>query len=230
MKHYRHPASEFAGAVVHARELLAGSGEPVLWAAFAQRNNDEERGFGATSMKILKAPAKAATVVYEEMTVHEGGRPSGPPPSDVTAFYYPDRKLAADYSDKIPVHDTLWALTPRRLHVAKRLDPPKAVDEFPHGPPDPKDESWLDTDPKEGEQFFRSQRKQRLYPLRPVVDIPRAQIAKFTVDADGALKKRHCLRMELVDGSGFEFYFGLSYPREHYEHLLALTLGAPETS
>ncbi|MFC5112176.1 hypothetical protein [Kibdelosporangium philippinense] len=87
--------------------------------------------------------------------------------------------MALDYYEAIPYRDTLWVLTPQRLHVAQRLQPPEPVDEFPDGPPDSRPKSWLDTNPKATEQPVQSQRKQRLYPLKPCADIPRAHIARF---------------------------------------------------
>ncbi|MFC5112132.1 hypothetical protein [Kibdelosporangium philippinense] len=160
------------------------------------------------------------------MTADEGGRDSGPPPDEVTAFYYPSTRLALDYYEAIPYRDTLWVLTPQRLHVAQRLQPPEPVDEFPDGPPRLSAKELARHQPQGHRTTGPVATQAAAVPAEAVCrhsSCAHRQVFPWTVTV--AIRKRHFLRMELTDGSGFEFFFGLRHPRAHYDQLLALTLG-----
>jgi hypothetical protein len=197
-----HKLYTIAGPVLHARALLAGTGEPVLWAAFCgkYRAGKHQRGIGAAVSRAAKAaPGRIAEGVKDLVTNPEVSDDFDPP-DHVTAYYRRDDSLALEHCGKIifGYTVTLWILTPNRLHVAAR-------------------ESPSDDAPRPAQTT--------LYPMKRLADIPRAHIARFSVESKGTISKEHFLQMELVDGSGFEFYFRAARKREQIEHLLALSLG-----
>lgn len=222
--------SDHVGAATHARALLGG--EPLLWAAFSSGHSFDVRGLDPDGKPRANLALRALDTVASGMS--EGMDAGSSPSTQVVIFGKKPDCLAARHGGRLGddgervagPRACLWALTPHRLHVSTRLTAP---------PPEREGlvKGLVGMGKEIGGLFARAERPTSDFlPLRPAFDVPRAEIARLELVERG-LKRLPRLRMELVDGSGFEFAFhadrlGLDLERDQYERLLALSLGAPE--
>ncbi|GLZ40652.1 hypothetical protein [Actinokineospora sp. NBRC 105648] len=241
--------ADVAGPAIHARTLLGDSPEPLLWAAAACAYGVDNRPFEAAgrpqvNFRVKPDLGKRALDALLDFDSEEGdgGAPDRPTP-DVVIVGRDKDALAMRYALRlIGYGDHLWVLTPNRLHIAIREQPPLPAP--PPPPPEPAKKSrWgilgdiVEAGVEVGKDAAAALTKpiDKLEPspevraLTPVLDVPRTEIAGFSVAARGFAHKRSaCLRMQLVDGSGFDLFFGAGKEPDQYERLLALTNGAPE--
>nr|WP_042179676.1 hypothetical protein [Kibdelosporangium sp. MJ126-NF4]CEL13958.1 hypothetical protein [Kibdelosporangium sp. MJ126-NF4]CTQ88327.1 hypothetical protein [Kibdelosporangium sp. MJ126-NF4] len=232
--------TDTAGPATHARTAL-NPGEPLLWATFAKHVRCEQRGIGAVPGKLAKAglsTLEGIIAAFDDLPDADAA-----PTPDVISFFRSDQDLAAQYGARLTGSSrTLFMLTPARMHIAALGSHPDDAQPEPAPEPEPVGKKKnrfaafvgdvIETG-KDIAAVVTSDTKPRrrtvsVHPLRPLVDIPRAQIAGFDIESDGLARKVHYLRMELTDRSGFEFFCGVVKEREQYERLLALTNGAPE--
>ncbi|ONI79926.1 hypothetical protein ALI144C_24675 [Actinosynnema sp. ALI-1.44] len=235
--------SATAGPAAHARTLLK-PGETLLWATFAKGITTEKRGMGAVPGKLASAGRKTLDGFASLFEDREDSFNNTPPPPDVIIFWQKETDYALQYGGRLqPIPHSLFMLTSARMHVAM-LDPhPDDLQPEPAPQPTPtstrksKFAAFVDDMVATGKEIAaavttpetKPKRKTvSLHHLRPLIDIPRAQIANFEVESDGVARKVYYLRMELTDRSGFEFFCGAVREREQYERMLALTFGAPE--
>lgn len=220
------PIPPVAGPMTHARQALGD--EPVLWAAFASSIKFDVRGLDADGRKKHNVALRVLDSVASATADGPGegnNSVAGAGPTCVNVFS-PKNGAALRYArTMVPEKEEpfngeagpfLWALTPHRLHIAKRID--QAA-----GTPGPSLREAVTS-------VFSSEERRpvAMKPLRPVTDIPRSEIAGFTL---ARYRRAPCLRMELTDGSGFDLVFrgcaphGTDGEPDQYERLLALSLG-----
>ncbi|WP_018685262.1 hypothetical protein [Actinokineospora enzanensis] len=206
---------ENAGPLVHARITLGD--EPILWAGecptlrFDMRGIDE---YGKPKHSLLfRAAAAVVDATSDVPDEHHSER------ADVMVFGRNGKCAAMRHAREIIAGDssdwTVWALTPRRVHVVRRssMTPEQKKMGLLRGLVS----SFTDNGPK----------TVTVFPTTPLVDIPRADIVGFEI---ATRENEPCLRMRLADDSGFDLKFfrtGPGYDSEpdQYRRLLALSMG-----
>ncbi|MCE7003941.1 hypothetical protein LWC34_14040 [Kibdelosporangium philippinense] len=233
--------SETAGPAVHAQSLLRPD-ERLLWATFSKVTTLDKRGIGAVGGKLAKFGKKNLDDFLAALT--DAGDADPTPVPDVIAFYRSESDLAYQHGRRMSgLSHGLFALTTARMYLAQIGVHPGVVLDQPAPQPKPepsgkkkgKFASFVDDMVQTGKDVAAAvstdtkpaRKKVAVHPIYPRVSIPREQIAEFSVESDGTVRKVHYLRMELVDRSGFEFFCGVVKEREQYERLLALTHGGP---
>ncbi|GAA2989309.1 hypothetical protein [Actinokineospora diospyrosa] len=223
--------ADLAGPVIHARKLLAGTGEQLLWAAHAKHYQLDIRGFESArvpSVDLSGIPMKVANSVVDGIL---------DTPDTHTPDYSPDVVVVGStdmQAFKVFEHQfgrTLWVLTPAGLRVGR-----VATNTKPEPEPEPEpSKGFFGGVVHAAKSFTDAFAKQTVWPQMPTYpvelefEVPRRDIRGFTVAARGVLRsKLHCLRMELVDGSGYDLVFGAGKNRAQIERMHALTLGAAE--
>ncbi|MBM7771191.1 hypothetical protein JOD54_001395 [Actinokineospora baliensis] len=229
--------AELAGPLIHAQNLLAGTGESPLWAAFAEHYSWDSRGFDSARTPRVDVGAIPGKVLTTIVNATDDGPDMDPPKYDPDVVIVSKHKEMAAVLFGMQFGRTLWVLTPRGLRMGLVLMKPEPE---PAPEPEPKPKRGLIgglvnaakvvTDEVADMWAKQTEWPQMpTYPVEPKFEIPRRDIAGFTVAARGLLRSKvHCLRMELVDGSGFDLIFGAGKDRAQFERLHALTLGAPE--
>ncbi|GAA4442874.1 hypothetical protein ACFQV2_39645 [Actinokineospora soli] len=211
--------SPIAGPLVHARQALGA--EPVLWAAFGRRVGYDVKGLDAEGNIKHGLAARAAGTLLDAM-VNDGYAGNDGPTgagADVIVFSRGRDGAAVRHITALRAGERerdLWVLTPHRLHIAALVRPDAPTE----------DKGLL----KGLAGVFSGKERARVevLPVRPVLDVPRAEIAGLSV---ATRSRRPCLRVELVDGSGFDLLFrgsarlGADTEPDQYERLLALSLG-----
>ncbi|RZQ62041.1 hypothetical protein [Amycolatopsis suaedae] len=205
--------SQPVGAAAHARALLCEPGEPLLWAAFATEHQFDVRGLtarGEPKAGFAGAAVVGAVVAATNWGGDDGGGSERLPDPDVVVFGGIDSLAHRHLRDQgVGAVRRLWALTPARLAVAA------VVTQEAEEPA-----SLLGRAGRLVKVFTDNRRRfggntegepVRLYPgLTPVTDVPRAEIARI----DTAKRKgRPCVRVSLVDESGFDLLFADDDPQ-----------------
>ena len=214
--------SPIAGPLVHARAALGG--EPVLWAAFGRGVGYDVKGLDADGNIKHGIVSRAAGTLLDAMVNdgYAGNDTVSGATADVVVFSRRGDGAAVRHITALKAvgqrERDLWVLTPHRLHIAAL------------GVPDPVVEQQGLLKGLAG--VFTSGGKERkpveVRPVRPVLDVPRAEIAGISV---AERSRRPCLRLDLADGSGFDLLFrgsarlGADSEPDQYQRLLALSLG-----
>jgi hypothetical protein len=219
--------SQQAGPVAHARHALGG--EAVLWAAFAAHLVHDRRGLGERAKDLaVGALDSVVDAIADTGPGMDGPRGPGKPDVVVWGRGGAAHRIAAALPPPGDTGPYLWALTPHRVHIAQRLDTEahETTGEGGKGGAAGKAGGLLRGI---AGAFAGQERKPvELRPLRPVLDVPRAQIAGFSPAARG---EQACLRMALTDGTGFDLLFlgaarfGADGEADQYERLAALSAG-----
>jgi hypothetical protein len=235
--------AEPLGPATVARHLVLGPGEGrLLWAAYAKAHYyDIPRLYPDGSPKpnaAARGSAKMGDFLGDVLSAAMGGADDGPdrpPPADLIVFGSAPDCMAHRYLRGVPsvsaVSRRLWTLTPLGLTLHTEVLPAPAP--VPDGSFLAKAASGIAQFGREVADIVTDHRSRfganvedepiALPTLEPLLEIPRAQIASFSL---AARKSTPVLRLLLADGSGVDFLVSMT-EREECEYALALANGEP---
>ena len=236
--------AEPLGPATVARKLVLRPGEDrLLWAAYAKAHYFDIPGLHPDGSPRPNAAVRGAgkvgdffgDVLSAALGAEEDGR-DRPPPADLIAFGSAPDCMAHRYLRGVPSVSAalrrLWTLTPQGLTLHTEVAPP-AVRVEPAGSLLTRFGGGLVKLGREIADIVTDNRMTfganvedepiALPTLEPLVEIPRSQIAGFSV---AQRKSAAVLRLLLVDGSGVDFLVAMT-DREECEYALALANGEP---
>jgi hypothetical protein len=234
------------GPSAHARKYLCRPGERLLWAAYGRVFNYDVNGLtplGEPKKGALRKFGEgAAGFAGDAVSEMLGGSDDGtdrPAPPEVITFGSNLEALAPGLLRGLPpvfaTEFRVWVLTADRFAVLEEVPPESAPDSgdrsflakaacFGKGLAKAgKDIADIVTDRTKSYGANREGEPVTPHEMTVRAELPRARIAEVAPARRGSkFRSKPCLRMSLVDGSGFDFLFGLEDPAL-FEWMLTLT-------